>query len=138
MLSHIARQRPGIVIHSRQPPRRRNALLLAVILPFWISFLLRVYAWIGLLNTKGVINSVLLWTGLISEPLQLMYNDFAVYLGIGLRRARAKESADNLFASGRVLITVALLIVVMLFLTVVDLPWLEKLTTPHYIHLPGD
>ena len=48
---------------ARQPPRRRQLLLLAVILPFWISFLLRVYAWIGLLNNRGVINEFLLWTG---------------------------------------------------------------------------
>jgi putrescine transport system permease protein len=67
---------------ARQPPGRRQLLLLAVILPFWISFLLRVYAWIGLLNTKGVINSVLLWAGVIDQPLSLIYNDFAVYLGI--------------------------------------------------------
>jgi len=67
---------------ARQPPRRRNLLLLGIILPFWISFLLRVYAWIGLLNTHGAINSFLLWTGLVDQPLQLIYNDFAVYLGI--------------------------------------------------------
>ncbi|NIM69213.1 MAG: ABC transporter permease subunit [Xanthomonadales bacterium] len=67
---------------ARQPPGRRNVLLLAVILPFWISFLLRVYAWIGLLNTKGVINNLLLKSGLIEQPLVLIYNDFAVYLGI--------------------------------------------------------
>ena len=67
---------------ARQPPTRRNFLLLAVILPFWISFLLRVYAWIGLLNTHGVINNVLQWLGLIDQPLALIYNDFAVYLGI--------------------------------------------------------
>ena len=67
---------------ARQSGRRRHLLLLAVILPFWISFLLRVYAWMGLLNTRGVINSVLMWSGVIDEPLQLMYNDFAVYLGI--------------------------------------------------------
>ncbi len=67
---------------ARQPAERRFILLLAVILPFWISFLLRVYAWIGLLNTNGVINSVLLWIGLIDQPLSLIYNDFAVYLGI--------------------------------------------------------
>lgn len=67
---------------ARQPPRRRNLLLLGVILPFWISFLLRVYAWIGLLNTNGVINNILLWAGLIDEPLHLIYNDFAVYVGI--------------------------------------------------------
>ncbi|HET8691143.1 MAG TPA: ABC transporter permease subunit [Steroidobacteraceae bacterium] len=67
---------------ARQPPRRRQLLLLAVILPFWISFLLRVYAWIGLLNNKGVINDVLIWAGVIDQPIQLLYNDFAVYLGI--------------------------------------------------------
>jgi putrescine transport system permease protein len=67
---------------ARQESRRRNLLLLAVILPFWISFLLRVYAWIGLLNTHGVINNVLMAIGLIDQPLKLIYNDFAVYLGI--------------------------------------------------------
>jgi len=67
---------------ARQPPRRRNILLLAVILPFWISFLLRVYAWIGLLNNRGVINEFLIWTGVIDQPLTMLYNDFAVYLGI--------------------------------------------------------
>jgi putrescine transport system permease protein len=67
---------------ARQPPRRRGLLLLGVILPFWISFLLRVYAWIGLLNTHGVINQALEAIGLIDRPLALIYNDFAVYLGI--------------------------------------------------------
>ncbi len=67
---------------ARQRAPWRNLLLLAVILPFWISFLLRVYAWIGLLNTRGVINHVLLTVGLIDTPLPLIYNDFAVYLGI--------------------------------------------------------
>ena len=67
---------------ARQPPRRRQILLLAVILPFWISFLLRVYAWIGLLGTRGIINELLLRTGIIDAPLTLLYNDFAVYLGI--------------------------------------------------------
>ncbi len=67
---------------ARQPPRRRNLLLLGVILPFWISFLLRVYAWIGLLNTNGIINNALMGIGLIDAPLSLIYNDFAVYVGI--------------------------------------------------------
>jgi len=67
---------------ARQTPRRRGLLLLAVILPFWISFLLRVYAWIGLLNTHGVINNTLMALGLIDQPLSLIYNDFAVYIGI--------------------------------------------------------
>jgi putrescine transport system permease protein len=67
---------------ARQPSRRRNLLLLAVILPFWISFLLRVYAWIGLLGNRGVINHFLLSIGLIDRPLPMLYNDFSVYLGI--------------------------------------------------------
>jgi putrescine transport system permease protein len=67
---------------ARQPARWRNMLLLGIILPFWISFLLRVYAWIGLLNTNGVINQALQWLGVIDQPLSLIYNDFAVYLGI--------------------------------------------------------
>ena len=67
---------------ARQPPRRRQILLLAVILPFWISFLLRVYAWIGLLNNRGVINEFLIGIGAIDKPLPMLYNDFAVYLGI--------------------------------------------------------
>ena len=67
---------------ARQPPRRRQLLLLAVILPFWISFLLRVYAWIGLLGNRGAINELLLRMGIIDAPLTLLYNDFAVYLGI--------------------------------------------------------
>jgi len=67
---------------AMQPERRRNRLLLAVILPFWISFLLRVYAWIGLLNQHGVINQLLQSIGLIDQPIHMIYNDFAVYLGI--------------------------------------------------------
>ena len=67
---------------ARQTPGRRRLLLLAVILPFWISFLLRVYAWIGLLGNKGLINHALQAVGLIDSPLPMLYNDFAVYLGI--------------------------------------------------------
>ncbi len=67
---------------ARQRPARRNLLLLAVILPFWISFLLRVYAWIGLLNNRGVINNALMALGVTDQPLPLIYNDFAVYVGI--------------------------------------------------------
>jgi putrescine transport system permease protein len=53
-----------------------------VILPFWTSFLLRVYAWIGLLKTDGVINNVLTYFGVIDEPLAMMNTSFAVYIGI--------------------------------------------------------
>ena len=67
---------------ARSPEPRRSVLLLLVILPFWTSFLLRVYAWIGFLRGNGVINNVLLSLGLIDEPLVMMQTDFAVYVGI--------------------------------------------------------
>ena len=60
----------------------RNLLLLLVILPFWTSFLLRVYAWMVMLGKQGLINHLLISSGLIDEPLQMLYTDGAVYLGI--------------------------------------------------------
>ena len=60
----------------------RNLLLLLVILPFWTSFLLRVYAWMVMLGKQGLINHLLMSLGLIDEPLQMLYTDGAVYLGI--------------------------------------------------------
>jgi putrescine transport system permease protein len=53
-----------------------------IILPFWTSFLLRVYAWIGLLSDQGSINDLLLYIGIIDEPIRLLYTQFAVYVGI--------------------------------------------------------
>jgi putrescine transport system permease protein len=67
---------------ARSTAAWKNLLLMLIILPFWTSFLLRVYAWIGLLKSNGVINNVLLWLGVIHEPLTLMQTDFAVYVGI--------------------------------------------------------
>ncbi len=67
---------------ARSKPSTRNLLLMLIILPFWTSFLLRVYAWVGLLKTNGVINNMLLALGLIDQPLTLLYTDFAVYIGI--------------------------------------------------------
>jgi putrescine transport system permease protein len=67
---------------ARCPEPRRTILLTLVILPFWTSFLLRVYAWQGILRSNGVINNFLLWTGLIDQPLVMLQTDFAVYLGI--------------------------------------------------------
>ncbi len=65
---------------ARSSPTRRNILLLLVILPFWTSFLLRVYAWMGLLANHGMINNLLLAIGLIDRPIQMMYTDFAMYV----------------------------------------------------------
>jgi putrescine transport system permease protein len=66
---------------ARSKASWRNLLLLLVMLPFWTSFLLRVYAWIGLLRSDGIINKVLMWFGL-DEPIVMLQTDFAVYLGI--------------------------------------------------------
>ncbi|MEO8409103.1 MAG: ABC transporter permease, partial [Propionivibrio sp.] len=57
-------------------------LLMMVMLPFWTSFLLRVYAWKGLLADQGVINGLLMWLGLISEPLQMLYSDVSMLVGM--------------------------------------------------------
>ncbi len=73
---------PMAYVIARAHPSRRNFLLLLIILPFWTSFLLRVYAWIGFLNTNGVINNVLLSLGIITEPLEIFRTDAAVYVGI--------------------------------------------------------
>lgn len=67
---------------ARSSPTYRNVFLMLVILPFWTSFLLRVYAWIGLLKTDGVINNVLQALGIVDAPLTMMYTSFAVYIGI--------------------------------------------------------
>jgi putrescine transport system permease protein len=60
----------------------RNTLLLLIILPFWTSFLVRVYAWIGLLRNNGLINNVLMGLHIIDEPIVMMNTDFAMYIGI--------------------------------------------------------
>jgi putrescine transport system permease protein len=67
---------------ARSTGATRNILLLLVILPFWTSFLLRIYAWIGLLGNNGTINNILLYFGFIDQPIQMMNTDFAVYIGI--------------------------------------------------------
>ena len=67
---------------ARAPANKRSFLLMLVILPFWTSFLLRVYAWMGLLNTHGLINKVLMGLGFIDAPLTMMYTNFALYIGI--------------------------------------------------------
>jgi len=67
---------------SRANAATRSLLLLLIILPFWISFLLRVYAWMGLMNNYGVINNALMWFGVIDQPIQIMYTDFAVLVGL--------------------------------------------------------
>ncbi|WP_270933438.1 ABC transporter permease subunit [Falsiroseomonas oryzae] len=73
---------PMALAIARAPEGWRNTLLMLVVLPFWTSFLLRVTAWIGLLQDQGWINGALLALGLIEDPLRLLYTDLAMYLGI--------------------------------------------------------
>lgn len=72
MAYYIARSRPAL----------RNLLLFAVILPFWTSLLLRVYAWVGILRNDGLLNNALIWLGLIKTPLEIYRTDLAVYIGL--------------------------------------------------------
>jgi spermidine/putrescine transport system permease protein len=65
----------------RAPERWRRSLLVLTVIPFWTSFLIRTFAWILLLRSEGVINSILMGSGLISAPVRLLYSDFAVLIG---------------------------------------------------------
>ncbi|MHA6324715.1 ABC transporter permease subunit [Roseivivax sp. CAU 1753] len=67
---------------ARATPEWRPTLLMLVILPFWTSFLIRVYAWMGILSSEGVLNQVLIGLGVISDPLQILSTNTAVYIGI--------------------------------------------------------
>jgi putrescine transport system permease protein len=67
---------------ARASERYRTVLLLAVVLPFWTSFLIRIYAWMGLLRDNGILNQVLLGLGLVDAPLKIINTDVAVYIGI--------------------------------------------------------
>lgn len=67
---------------ARSNPATRNLLLMAVMLPFWTSFLIRVYAWIGILKNNGLLNNFLLWAGIISTPIELYRTNIAVYIGM--------------------------------------------------------
>lgn len=67
---------------ARAPTQLRPLLLMLVILPFWTSFLIRVYAWIGILKPEGLLNQLLLWLGLISQPLIITNTYWAVFIGI--------------------------------------------------------
>lgn len=67
---------------ARASARMQLVLLLMVMLPSWTSFLIRVYAWMGILGNQGLLNNLLLWLGVISEPLKMLNTNFAVVLGI--------------------------------------------------------
>ena len=67
---------------GRAPERWRSLLLLLVMVPFWTSFLIRTYAWITILAKDGLLNAILLGSGLIVEPMSMLYTPFAVVLGL--------------------------------------------------------
>ena len=67
---------------ARAPRAWQATLVMLIILPFWTSFLIRVYAWIGILKNQGLLNGLLRWLGLIDRPLIILNTDIAVYIGI--------------------------------------------------------
>jgi spermidine/putrescine transport system permease protein len=73
---------PAAYAISKANARWQTALLFLAILPFWTNYLIRTYAWMVLLNPAGLINNMLLYLGIISTPLPLLYNTFAVVLGL--------------------------------------------------------
>lgn len=73
---------PTAYFIARSPARRRTTLLMLVMIPFWINFLLRMYAWISLLNAEGLTSAVLQSTHIISGPLEFLYTPQAALLGL--------------------------------------------------------
>jgi len=73
---------PFAYFMARSAPHRRPLLLLMVMLPFWTSFLLRVYAWKGILADQGIVNNALLALGLVTEPVQMLYTDVSMLVGM--------------------------------------------------------
>lgn len=67
---------------SKASQRKQALLLMLVMLPSWTSFLIRIYAWMGLLSENGILNSALMWLGVISQPLQILNTNIAVYIGM--------------------------------------------------------
>ena len=67
---------------ARATPERQPLLLMLVVLPFWTSFLIRVYAWMGLLSENGILNQFLRWSGLVPNPGTILGTEWAVHLGI--------------------------------------------------------
>jgi spermidine/putrescine transport system permease protein len=73
---------PAAYMIAMQPRGRQMALLVLIMLPFWSNYLIRTYAWMVLLNSEGLINRLLIDLGIIGEPLALLYNEFAIVLGL--------------------------------------------------------
>jgi len=73
---------PACYLIARADPARRNLLLMGVMLPFWTSYLIRVYAWIGLLKNQGLINGFLVGAHLITQPLKLYHSNWGLLIGM--------------------------------------------------------
>lgn len=73
---------PMAYIISRAKEKRRNIMIMLFVLPLWTNFLLRTYAWMGILRSEGVINQILMWTGIIDKPINMLYTTGAVLLGM--------------------------------------------------------
>ena len=73
---------PTAWLIARASPNRRQLLMMGVILPFWTSYLVRVYAWVGILKDQGLANRFLVWAGFIDHPVQLMQNTLGLYIGM--------------------------------------------------------
>jgi ABC-type Fe3+ transport system permease subunit len=83
---------------ARSNPEKRNLLMMAVMLPFWTSFLIRVYAWIGILKNNGLLNNFLMSIGLIQSPIELYHTNIAVhgvFVSAISRNAALRASREN-------------------------------------------
>jgi spermidine/putrescine transport system permease protein len=67
---------------STQPPKRRDLLVFLVTIPFWTNILIRTFAMFEVIRNEGVINTFLMWTGIIQQPLQIMFTDWAIFFGM--------------------------------------------------------
>ena len=73
---------PTALLIARARPALRSLLMMGIILPFWTSYLVRVYAWIGILKDQGLANSLLQWLGLTDAPVHMMQNTLGLYIGM--------------------------------------------------------
>lgn len=67
---------------ARAPRHWQPHLVMAIVLPFWTSFLIRIYAWMGILSNEGILNHALVWAGVIDTPLKIMKTPIAVFIGV--------------------------------------------------------
>jgi putrescine transport system permease protein len=73
---------PMAYVIARLPAASRSIAMMLVVLPSWTSFLIRVYAWIGILDSNGWLNQFLMWVGVIDKPLRILNTPLAAYIGI--------------------------------------------------------